>query len=280
MFEGMPKKSEELLIEGGADRHGSIEEPSLSEQMKEFSSSFSSKEAKEKFAEIIEKVARLEKESRTDSLTGLLNRKGFSEEIRLLEAVFHRGQEKEMRKASTLLAMDLDGFKEVNDSCGHACGDFCLKLIAEKVRGVLRESDIFSRVGGDEFSIYLAQDDEEGALKVTEKVRLIIETEVTDTLRKEFPSYNELHKKEQDRRKVSASIGVLTIDENGMSGTETMLDSKGDLIVEKIMKYADYIAYAVKAAGKQGDFTFADVQSLDKDGQFKRDFIAGKPLSR
>ncbi|WP_430782864.1 putative bifunctional diguanylate cyclase/phosphodiesterase [Actinoplanes sp. G11-F43] len=79
-----------------------------------------------------------------DGLTGLANRTHFSAEtVRLLDA------------ESTLLLIDLDDFKTINDTMGHAAGDALLITVASRLRGALRETDLVSRLGGDEFAVLL-----------------------------------------------------------------------------------------------------------------------------
>lgn len=84
--------------------------------------------------------------SRSDPLTGALNRKAFYE---LTTARTHS------RSWSLLVYADLDGFKKLNDSFGHAAGDECLVRFVRQVTGVIRSEDLLARLGGDEFAIYL-----------------------------------------------------------------------------------------------------------------------------
>ncbi|HHU94456.1 MAG TPA: GGDEF domain-containing protein [Alcaligenaceae bacterium] len=88
----------------------------------------------------------------TDPLTGLANRRHFDErsEVELDQA---------MRTGSplTALALDIDLFKKVNDTYGHAAGDEVLKALAQKVQSMLRGTDIFARMGGEEFVILLPE---------------------------------------------------------------------------------------------------------------------------
>jgi len=85
--------------------------------------------------------------ARHDSLTGLLNRATFQEHLTLaIDAAARDGRE------AALLLLDLDGFKEVNDTFGHDAGDALLREVADRLRGVLRASDALARLGGDEFA--------------------------------------------------------------------------------------------------------------------------------
>jgi diguanylate cyclase (GGDEF)-like protein/PAS domain S-box-containing protein len=85
-----------------------------------------------------------------DALTGLFNRRRFEEELRRELSSAQR-----YRTPGAVLVLDLDHFKLVNDTLGHAAGDQLIQIVAELVRGRLRESDILSRMGGDEFAIIL-----------------------------------------------------------------------------------------------------------------------------
>lgn len=259
MAEGFPVKNTEA-------HHGSKEEKPLAEEILDLLN-LSLEEIRERIPELAERVAELRRKSRADELTGLLNRNGFREEVQQFEAVFARERRaKNVEIPTALLAIDLDGFKEVNDTGGHSCGDRCLQLIAEHVKSTLRESDLFARVGGDEFSIFLSESNEEGALEVARKVRSVLEGVVTDTIRLEFPSY---------KGKLSASIGIVISDSDQIV---TGKDRTG--AIDEAMKQADYAAYVVKAAGKQGELTLDGAKEVDADGNFQRDFLQGKTLPR
>lgn len=87
-----------------------------------------------------------------DALTGLLNRAQFGEHLR--QAIL-RAKRKLTRVA--LLFIDLDGFKQINDTLGHGMGDEVLKIVASRIRQSLRESDVIARFGGDEFTVVLEE---------------------------------------------------------------------------------------------------------------------------
>jgi diguanylate cyclase (GGDEF)-like protein/PAS domain S-box-containing protein len=86
--------------------------------------------------------------ARTDQLTGLANRATFMERLRQAFAASRRGA-----SAFALLSLDIDRFKEINDTLGHPAGDQLLATVAERLRTSVRESDIVARLGGDEFAI-------------------------------------------------------------------------------------------------------------------------------
>jgi diguanylate cyclase (GGDEF)-like protein len=113
---------------------------------------------------------RVEQLAITDPLTGLYNYRYFRQ--RLNESL--RQSERYERSAS-LLMMDLDHFKQHNDTFGHPSGDGVLRKLAEVVKDSLREVDFFARYGGEEFSVILHDTDKQGATAVAEKIRVSVE---------------------------------------------------------------------------------------------------------
>ncbi len=120
--------------------------------------------------ELEEANKKLEQLSRTDALTGLYNR-GFWEEN------FKR-EFKRVKRAggpTCLLMFDIDHFKHINDSFGHATGDEALREIAKLLKANLRESDVAGRYGGEEFAVTLVDTDLDGAKVYAERLRQSIE---------------------------------------------------------------------------------------------------------
>jgi diguanylate cyclase (GGDEF)-like protein len=87
-----------------------------------------------------------------DALTGVFNRRGFERELRRMMALARRH-----KTEIALLYIDLDGFKAVNDTLGHAAGDEALRRVAQILLENVRESDVVGRLGGDEFGVALLQ---------------------------------------------------------------------------------------------------------------------------
>jgi diguanylate cyclase (GGDEF)-like protein/PAS domain S-box-containing protein len=152
-----------------------------------------------------------------DSLTGLFNRRRFQTELqRELAAASRYGT------GGATLILDLDNFKRVNDTHGHAAGDELLCCVAQGLRERLRRTDILARLGGDEFGIVLPHADERRALAVAEVLRQVIgETSGPGGER------------------VTASVGVSIYD--GESGAESS---------ERIVSSADAAMYAAKESGR------------------------------
>jgi diguanylate cyclase (GGDEF)-like protein len=97
------------------------------------------------------KASHFESASKTDSLTGILNRAGF---FQALQAML--GQARAQSLGAAVMLLDLDGFKVINDQCGHTRGDAVLREVAFRIRYCLREGDVVARLGGDEFGIALS----------------------------------------------------------------------------------------------------------------------------
>jgi diguanylate cyclase (GGDEF)-like protein len=95
----------------------------------------------------------IEHQALHDSLTGLPNRVLFQDRIELALANAKRSGGR-----AAVLLLDLDGFKEINDALGHACGDELLRELAVRLRGTLRDSDTIARLGGDEFGVVMPAD--------------------------------------------------------------------------------------------------------------------------
>ncbi|HEY0517107.1 MAG TPA: GGDEF domain-containing protein [Solirubrobacteraceae bacterium] len=112
--------------------------------------------------------------SRADSLTGCLNRRGFEERAmaQIASAARRAGQ-------GAVLLLDVDRFKQVNDTRGHAAGDELLRWVVRTLRETTRPSDAIGRIGGDEFAVLFADVDAEGAALSAERV--------ADALRRRAP---------------------------------------------------------------------------------------------
>jgi diguanylate cyclase (GGDEF)-like protein len=115
---------------------------------------------------IAELLHRLEEAARTDELTGLPNRRAFDERLAGELARFERAQ-----GPVSLLVLDLDRFKQLNDTAGHLSGDQALKVVAGVLRSSIRAGDWPARIGGDEFAVVLPAAGEAEATMVAERLR-------------------------------------------------------------------------------------------------------------
>ncbi len=114
---------------------------------------------------------RLEAMATTDKLTGVANRQVFG----MLFDHAHRTSKRRGGQLSAIM-LDIDHFKQVNDTYGHPTGDVMLKALAQTVKGQIRQSDILFRWGGEEFLLLLPECDLEQATRVAEKIRQAIES--------------------------------------------------------------------------------------------------------
>lgn len=113
--------------------------------------------------------------ARTDFLTGILNRRAFydSLENELLRCYrYHR--------PFSLVYIDLDGFKKINDNLGHNMGDFLLQKTAQVITSTVREVDLVARLGGDEFAILLIEADEENTKRIVPRIQKSLLAEMAE----------------------------------------------------------------------------------------------------
>ncbi|WP_447980455.1 sensor domain-containing diguanylate cyclase [Candidatus Nitrospira bockiana] len=123
------------------------------------------KEREQDLKELRAKNRELDQMAIRDPLTGLYNRRFFDEALTREWQQFQRSGE-----AFTVIIMDVDAFKAINDDYGHEAGDRALQQVATTLKANLRESDLIARVGGDEFAALLPRTDMEQSLQVAEKL--------------------------------------------------------------------------------------------------------------
>jgi diguanylate cyclase (GGDEF)-like protein len=115
-------------------------------------------------------LAMAEQRAATDALTGLPNRRAVEDTLKRMLA-----QASRLLTPMSVLAIDLDHFKEINDSYGHARGDEVLARAAATIEGALRASDFVGRIGGEEFVVFAPATTRDGAKVLAEKVRAAVE---------------------------------------------------------------------------------------------------------
>ena len=135
-----------------------------------YSSRLSSIQAHDDLEKSVNKLHHL---SMIDELTNIYNRRYFFEMSQKLIAIAARE-----KKHLSLLMIDIDYFKNINDNYGHQVGDFILINVVKEIEKNIRKSDVFARVGGEEFTILLNDTSLDGAKVITEKIRRIIEDKV------------------------------------------------------------------------------------------------------
>jgi diguanylate cyclase (GGDEF)-like protein len=162
----------------------------------------------------------LARQARTDPLTGLLNRRSFVEEV---NRRIDRLDREDL--PGTLMYVDLDHFKRLNDCCGHDVGDEALVQTAALLRKTVRPADVVARLGGDEFALWLDGSDELTAAERAERLRLDAPEVLAACLPPSAPA-------------LSTSIGIASRDPH-MAET-----------LEAIMRRADSAMYEVKRAGR------------------------------
>ena len=116
----------------------------------------------------IQELALRRRQAVTDELTGLPNRRALYERLDRAAAAQAEGRH-------ALLLLDLDGFKEVNDSLGHSAGDLLLREIGPRLRGTLRDQDLVARLGGDEFGLLIEDAGVDEAVAVAGRVRAALD---------------------------------------------------------------------------------------------------------
>ncbi|MFN4263097.1 MAG: GGDEF domain-containing protein [Thioalkalivibrionaceae bacterium] len=153
----------------------------------------------------IRRVVRLEHESLTDALTGLPNRRKFDQ-------CFHRELERARRYSTplSLLIIDVDHFKAVNDTYGHSVGDAVLKTLAERLQSRIRSSDDIARLGGEELVIVAPETSLSNAASLGEKIRCII----ADTPFTIPADVQPLQPTPKEGLKITVSVGVASHREN------------------------------------------------------------------
>lgn len=177
-----------------------------------------------------------------DGLTGLFNRHYFETELKQFTATAARGN-----GPHALLYIDLDHFKVINDTLGHHHGDSVLRNISSLIASRMRDSDILSRIGGDEFALLLPNTNQHMALKIAEDICELL--------------HNYQCKLESQVFKVNCSIGISEISGNEQNP-------------EEYMKQADIALYAAKRQGRNLAHVY------DKNDVHSKDMQASLEWSR
>jgi diguanylate cyclase (GGDEF)-like protein len=182
-----------------------------------------------------DRMQELERQASQDALTGLSNRRRFEEDLAAAMARSRRD-----RSTGALLMLDLDRFKQVNDSQGHPAGDRVIREVAAVLRRRTRASDSLARLGGDEFAVILPRCSREEAVLAAEAIA----REVRD------------HRSDEAEYPVTVSIGVAMFGNDPRTGVATVVSE------------ADAAMYAAKDEGRDGVRVFDPVSvRADLPGQ-------------
>jgi diguanylate cyclase (GGDEF)-like protein len=195
------------------------------------------KQVQDRAAELIKANRQLQELSITDGLTGLYNHRHL---IRTLESEYRRALR--YRRNFALLMADVDYFKQVNDTYGHPCGDKVLQSIARLFKGCVRTTDIVARYGGDEIAIILLEMNKATAMKVSEKLRRVVEKYPFDWEGESF--------------QVTVSIGVASVLEKGIEDWNGLLNA------------ADKALYQAKERNRNTVVAFTPPEATTQMGLF------------
>jgi diguanylate cyclase (GGDEF)-like protein len=168
---------------------------------------------REELARVQRQLAEVELLADRDSLAPILNRRAFTRElVRTLAYCERYGAQ------ASLVFIDMDGFKAVNDSYGHAAGDAALRAVAVTLTEHVRESDVVGRLGGDEFGVILAQAGREAAEAKAADLKRQVEAEPAVFAGLSIP--------------LKLSYGVRTF-ETGMQATQMMAEADATMFLRK-----------------------------------------------
>ncbi len=189
--------------------------------------------------------ARIEQLAHNDLLTGIANRSQFLNQINRARRRLEDGGD-----PFAVLMIDLDHFKHVNDTLGHAAGDALLKEIVKRLRASLRTTDLPARIGGDEFAIIqgpsrASEPTEEGEPPSMRDSAIVLANRILELIAKPFDI-------DGHEVVVGASIGIALAPEDGVEPDE-------------LMKRADLALYKIKAEGRNGFALFSSELAAEAD---------------
>lgn len=187
-------------------------------------------------------LSELEYYSIHDPLTGIHNRRYFND---MLE--YEIGRSERHKHQFSVLLLDLDDFKDINDSYGHPLGDEVLKIIAESITSHMRKGDIATRMGGDEFAIILPETPPEGAKVAAESIRANLQSIAFKT-----PTGKGFH--------ITTSVGIISYPRDMQT-------------VEDLMSGVDVALYKAKGLGKNEVCEFDATAHLTQIMRDSRSFV-------
>ncbi|MDQ7000284.1 MAG: diguanylate cyclase, partial [Mariprofundus sp.] len=188
--------------------------------------------------------------SYTDALTGLPNRRLYMDRLEQACNMAMRSN-----RQLCLLYLDLDRFKAINDTQGHACGDLVLKTVATRIQDTLRASDTAARMGGDEFAILLPETDMTSALRVANKLSGILQQPMTLSGQK---------------LSIGASIGLASYPEDGLD-SDTLLRHADNAMYHAKQKHMGIHCFSaeMEESARHHIQLEGELREADKRGQFE-----------
>jgi len=187
---------------------------------------------------VVQYQKHLEHQTQIDSLTGLFNRRAFEKKI---TEEFERS--KRYGHPLSLLILDIDNFKAINDTHGHHGGDAALVKISGTLRSKTRQSDFPSRYGGEEFVLILTETDQESALQVAKKIHEDIRSSTFGTAAHQFS--------------LTVSIGLSSTSTNEYSDWQRMLEDADRALYKAKNQGKDRVEACVAGARKNSTETSA-----------------------
>ena len=174
--------------------------------------------------------------AQTDILTGLPNRAFFLERLHDINS-----NEQQREGRFSILMLDLDRFKNVNDSLGHAAGDELLRQVAQRLKSTLRSTDVLARLGGDEFAVIQAvcEDQRAGSIELAARISKLVAAPFL------LPGH---------RVEIGVSIGIALAPEHGSDS-------------EELLKKADLALYRSKSAGRDCYTVYDQAMSADLEAR-------------
>lgn len=169
------------------------------------------------FLVLMRLIHRIERLLQRDPLTDTLNRRAFDQALEQAHAWFRRG------RAYALVMIDMDRFKQLNDTLGHAAGDAALRQMVRELQPCVRDVDRFGRLGGEEFCVLLPDTDIAGAALVAERMRALVEATPLRWLEQDWP--------------LSASFGLAEAE-------------RSDACASAVLARADAALYRAKGQGR------------------------------
>ena len=155
----------------------------------------------------------------TDTLTGLNNRRFFDGHFKtMIEQAARRG------RPLSLMVLDIDYFKKVNDTFGHDVGDLVLQAFAARLKRVVRSSDLVCRLGGEEFAVLMPETSLDIAMRVAERIRVVVGDDLFDVI------------PDKPGLRITTSIGLA--------------ERRSDHDTKSLMRRADEALYQSKGAGR------------------------------